>query len=70
MGKWDDLDDLYCPVCKQETVQFVNGMCKYCNLEKEAARVQEVETKKMRAYYRRGLREGTISLAAMREGRL
>ncbi len=68
--EWEATRGPACPVCGKDTYRFIDGMCKYCHLDKEDEREKKLETKKMRAYYQRKLHNGTISLAAMRAGRL
>jgi len=67
---WDKTAGVICPDCKQETVRLIDGMCPQCHNEKVAEREGKEEEKSERRYYGRRLREGTISLAQMREGRL
>lgn len=67
---WEKAGGPNCPECGQAVMQLVNGVCVQCFRQKEASREEAFEVKTMRNYYRRKLREGTISLRAMREGYL
>lgn len=67
---WDKAGGFFCPQCGQEIVRLINGVCFDCNGVNSAAFAEKQEDKASRRYYRDQLRNGTISLAQMREGRL
>lgn len=67
---WDKTMGVACPDCKQETMRLIEGICSQCYNEKVAKRERKKEERSERSYYSRRLREGTISLAQMRGGRL
>lgn len=67
---WDRLGGVYCSQCRAETLRIIDGLCPECWWKAEVERVEKLEDKTMRRYYRRRLQEGTISLSQMREGRL
>lgn len=69
-GQWERASGAACPNCEQETLQIVGGLCPRCRRGTSAKRDGQVEERTMRRYYQRQLREGTISLAQMREGNL
>ena len=58
-----------CPGCGQETMQLIGGLCRLCYRAKIMARDEAIEEKKERRYYRARLRDGTISLQELKEGR-
>ncbi|GAI19092.1 unnamed protein product, partial [marine sediment metagenome] len=57
-------------ICGNESLRIVDGMCPSCRFEAEAKREEKKGDARMRRYYRRRLREGRITLAQLREGRL
>lgn len=65
---WESAGGVFCSECNQETVQLIGGLCPQCSKSREAERMERVEDKTMRRYYRRKLNEGTISLADLKEG--
>lgn len=67
---WDETAGVICPDCKQETFRLIDGVCLQCHNEKVAKQEGEEEERSERRYYSRRLREGTISLSQMKEGRL
>lgn len=67
---WFNAEGLVCFSCGQEAMRVTDGLCLKCQRKIEAERMGEVEDKSMKRYYQAKLREGTISLAQMREGGL
>ena len=67
---WRKTGGIYCPKCGREVVRLINGVCPWCYRNIEKKRIDEQEDKAMKRYYRSKLRDGTISLAQMRDGRL
>ncbi len=49
---------------------MVEGVCFSCYSHKIMKKEENMEDHAMKDYYRRALREGTVSLVEMREGRL
>jgi len=67
---WDQTNGIICPNCGQEALRMIDGICLQCYRNKVAEREKRKEDKAERRYYKEQLRNGTISLAQMREGRL
>lgn len=65
---WEKAGGTFCNNCGAETVRLIGGLCPQCSKKEEADRMERVEDKTMRRYYRRKLNEGTISLADLKEG--
>lgn len=70
MSQWDDAAGVLCPECGQETLRLIDGKCPSCYQAMVVKEVEKAEDKSMRRIYSRKMREGTISLKEMREGRL
>lgn len=68
--EWNGAGGVLCPECGEETLRIIDGTCVQCYNRKVAERERKLEDKRERRYYKDALREGTISLRQMREGRL
>lgn len=70
LDDWERAAGVICSHCTNDTLQLINDLCPKCHHEKEAMRMERVEESTMRHYYKKEIRQGTISLARMREGYL
>lgn len=67
---WSRCAGIICPRCNRESFRMVEGVCFSCYSHKIMKKEENMEDHAMKDYYRRALREGTVSLVEMREGRL
>lgn len=67
---WEKSRGVLCSECHNETLQIVDGLCRRCYEQKAADYQTRVENEIMKRYFSRGLRNGTVTLRQMREGRL
>ena len=67
---WEKAEGCLCTGCGQETMRIVDQLCPSCWQEKRSKDEERGAKKAEKRYYMKGLREGTISLADLREGRL
>lgn len=67
---WDRAGGLFCPQCNQETVRLINGVCPTCAKVNSEKASENIEEKSTRNYIKYRLREGTLSLPALRSGQL
>ena len=67
---WEKSRGVLCSECRNETLQIVDGLCPECYNQKANDFQTKVENDIMKRYYKRGLRNGTVTLRQMREGRL
>lgn len=67
---WQTAQGERCSECGREVFRVIDGLCVRCGDDKALLSVEEQEDRAMRRYYARELRQGTISLREMREGRL
>ncbi len=67
---WERSSGIICPKCEHETFRMVGGICIQCHRDEVAESEKRKEIRAERRYYKDQLRNGTISLAQMRTGRL
>ena len=67
---WDMAAGDPCKRCGQLALRFANGVCWGCNGELVGLRHATEEKRVLKGHFKRGLREGRVRLADLREGRV
>ena len=69
MDDWEKAAGPPCPLCAQETLRFMNGVCPACHRAMMARREAKLEDNAERRHVKYLLREGLVSLQDLRAGR-
>lgn len=67
---WEKSRGVLCSECQNETLVIVAGLCRKCYELKAGDYQTRVENEELKRYYKRGLRDGTVNIRQMREGRV